>query len=161
MTFIGGYGPRYDGGVNEAYDSAKRTLEAAGYQVHVQHHPNVVKQQPLTTIEAVSMADYIVCYDSTVGFEALFADKQVLYLQPTNVEPYDNIALEKGLAARVQTNEQLLKALQPSSVQAKDDVYLVLGVERKSTAAITDYVIKKLQYVGRETHLKDNCGPCS
>lgn len=142
VTIIGGYGPRYDEGVNEAYKQATKELVAAEYQVHMQHHPNVVENQPLTTIEAVGMADYVVCYDSTVGFEALFAGKKVVYLQPENVEPYDNIAIEKGLAAKVKTNEDLLEALKMSSKEKKDP-YQVLGVKRESTEAIASYILKK------------------
>lgn len=144
VTFIGGYGERYNNGVNEAYDKATNALKDAGYQVHIQHHPNVVKEQPLTTIEAVGMADYVVCYDSTVGFEALFSGKKVIYLQPESVEPYDNIAIQKNLTDCVHTDEELLNALKSSSKQSQD-VYEVLGVEKNSTEKITAYILKKLQ----------------
>jgi hypothetical protein len=144
VTFIGGYGPRYEQGVNEAYDSATKMLKEAGYQVHIQYHPNIKKEQPLTTTEAVAIADCIVCYDSTVGFEALFAGKKVIYLQPKSVEPYDNIAIEKKLADCVQTNEELLEVIYSPSTYKEGDVYEVLGVPRNSTQAITQYVLKKL-----------------
>jgi hypothetical protein len=144
VTFIGGYGAQYDAGVNDAFESAMKCLKSCGYQVHMQYHPNIVKTQPLTTVEAVGMADCVVCYDSTVGFEALFAGKRVIYLQPEKVTPYDNIAIEKDLADRVQTNEQLLEALESPSTRTKD-VYKVLGVEKKSTEKITNYILKKLK----------------
>ena len=144
VTFIGGYGPRYDQGVFKAFDEASHELARAGFHVHVQHHPNAVKEQPLSTIEAVGVADWVVCYDSTVGFEALFANKNVVYLQPKTVEPYDNIAIEKKLAPRVHTSQELLEVLK-TPIDAKPDVYQVLGVERKSTQAITQYILKKLQ----------------
>jgi hypothetical protein len=143
VTFIGGYGALYSSGVDDAYASAKQKLSEAGYQVHMQYHPNVMKQQPLTTIEAVGMADFIVCYDSTVGFEALFVGKKVIYLQPENVPPYNNIAIQNQLAESVQSNEELLKALSSSPIQTQD-VYKVLGVERNSTKAITEYILQKL-----------------
>lgn len=146
ITFIGGYGPRYDNGVNQAYESAIKTLKTAGYQVHLQHHPNIVKKQLLTTIEAVGMADTIVCYDSTVGFESLFAGKKVIYFQPKSVEPYDNIAIQKKLTECVQTDEELLKTLESSSFQV-EDVYEALGVNKKSTEAITGYILKELHTV--------------
>ncbi len=143
VTFIGGYGFKYDNGVNQAYHSAETALTVAGYQVHRQHHPNIVKEQPLETFEAVGMADCIVCYDSTVGFEALFAGKKVIYLQPQDVEPYDNIAIQNQLADRVQTNKQLIDALQTAPKELKD-VYATLGVKRDSTQAIVGYFQKKL-----------------
>lgn len=146
VTFIGGYGPRYDEGINAAYASAMEVLKKAGYQVHIQHHPNIVKEQPLTTTEAVGMADYIICYDSTVGFEALFADKKVIYLQPEGVEPHDNIAIQKNLAERVKNNEELLRALESTSGQT-EDLYKTLGVEKKSTEAITGYILRKFNKV--------------
>ena len=141
VTFIGGYGARYDNFVNAAYASAKMVLENAGYQVHIQHHPNLKIEQPLTTPEAVGLADFIVCYDSTVGFEALFANKQVIYLQPEGMEVYDNIAIQKKLAQRVQTNDQLLAALEPTSI-TNTDIYETLGVERNSIDAIVQHILR-------------------
>lgn len=143
VTFIGGYGKHYDGGVNEAYASAKKALEEKNYHVHIQHHPNVMKEQPLTKVEAVGRADFVVCYDSTLGFESLFAGKKVIYLQPEGVEPYDNIALEKGLATRVKNNEELLNALKDTSHE-KIDPYEVLGVAKNSTEVITNYIKNKV-----------------
>jgi hypothetical protein len=165
VVFIGGYGSRYDDGINHAYDNAMKVLKEAGYQVYIQHHPNILKQQPLTTIEAVGIADFIVCYDSSVGFEALFADKKVIFLQPENVEPYDNIAIQKKLANSVQTNAQLLEILESPSTQTKD-VYAILGIEKKSTEAITSYILKKLKKISSiilmmflaSTYLEDRLG---
>lgn len=138
VTFIGGYGPRYVEGVNDAYAEAIKKLKEAGYKAHLQPHPNVEKPT-LDTKVAVGMADFVVCYDSTVGFESLFAGKNVIYLQPENVAPYDNIAIKKGLASRVKNPEELLEALKNQSSEKKDP-YEVLGVEKKSTEMITKYI---------------------
>lgn len=142
VTIIGGYGPLYAQGVNDAYQQATIRLEEAGYQVHIQHHPNLVKDQPLTTIEAVGMADYVICYDSIAGFESLFAKKKVIFLQPATVPLSDNDAIKEGLAPRVQTAEELVQILDKVSGPQKDP-YIVLGVREDSTAAITQYLLKK------------------
>lgn len=143
VTFIGGYGPRYDNGVNQAYAEAEKALKAEGYQVHIQHHPNVKKEQPLETFEAVGMADFIICYDSTVGFESLFANKTVIYLQPDSVQPYHNLAIDNKLAVKVHTTQELLEALKSTSIEKKD-VFKVLGVPENSTETITNYILKKV-----------------
>ena len=146
VTIIGGYGRLYDEGVNDAYQQATTSLEEVGYQVHIQHHPNIINKQPLTTIEAVGMADYVICYDSIAGFESLFANKKVIFLQPSSVPLSDNDAIKEGLAPRVRTAEELVQILDKVSGSQRDP-YEVLGVPRDSTAAITQYLLKKAKLI--------------
>lgn len=96
-VFVGGYGALYE----EAFSLLLRSLETVkDWTVLVQPHPKfagkfeseyLAKQPSLpvrvlknevSTIEAVAMADLVLCHQSTVGFQAMFLKKPVVYLIP-------------------------------------------------------------------------------
>jgi hypothetical protein len=60
----------------------------------------------------------------------------------------DNLGIQQGLAPCVKSKDEFLSALEPSPSSENHltkDIYEVLGIHRKSTEAITQYIFKKLK----------------
>jgi hypothetical protein len=113
ILWIGGYGPDYE----EAFRLLLSAAEEA--TVFIQPHPkyggeiesNILQEEVrsvfihfipngVSTVEAVAAADVVVCHQSTVGFQALFLGKPVIYVLPPN-QQFESLPLQEGLAYRM------------------------------------------------------------
>lgn len=118
LTFIGGYGKAFE----EAFDAfllmAERLQEydilischpktgGAYEQEKIGTHPHIHLLTEISTIEAVAIADAVICHQSTGGVQAAAAGKAVYHLIPPS-QTYSNPALEKGLAFYLTSPEDL------------------------------------------------------
>ncbi len=138
-AYIGGYGKEYEA----AFDLfTKMPIEGT---VIVQVHPQAkglhfeqerLPQEhflisSLSTIEAVAIADTIATYHSTVGFQALFMGKRVLFVVPEK-DPYTNLAIDKGFAPKVSTADQYRAAMQTPLCKNADFYYEAMGMPKNS-----------------------------
>ncbi len=94
-VFVGGYGPLYEEAFKLFLDF---TQHAENLTILIQPHPKFagafelaelandpkirVLKNEVSTIEAVAMADFVFCHQSTVGFQAQFIGKPVTYFIP-------------------------------------------------------------------------------
>lgn len=127
ITYIGGYGKDYEEGFLLFLKSlGDQTFSS--YQVLIAPHPKtdgtferetvkkntallpevVVLKGELNTKEAVSVADVVVCHQSTAGIQAASAGKLVIYLVP-QTQVFSNTAIEKGAVHYAQTPSNFKK----------------------------------------------------
>ena len=96
-VFVGGYGPLYEAAFKLFLDFASQVDDLT---IFIQPHPKFggtfelaklsnnekrpirVLKNEVSTIEAVAMADFVFCHQSTVGFQAQFIGKPVTYFIP-------------------------------------------------------------------------------
>ncbi|MCH9613545.1 MAG: hypothetical protein SP1CHLAM54_05500 [Chlamydiia bacterium] len=127
ITYIGGYGKEYE----EAFTLFLKSMGDrvfSSYHVIIAPHPKtdgsfekeMVKKQrsllpevtvlsgELTTKEATSLSDLVVCHKSTAGFQAASAGKSVIYLIPQTQE-FSNTAIEKDAAKCVHSPSSFKK----------------------------------------------------
>ncbi len=148
ITYIGGYGPEYE----KAAKLFVRCVKESGFsgQVIMQIHPKsdgafereICKGEaflflPLSTLEAVKLANSVVTYNSTVGFQALFAKKRVLFVIPEE-DPFTNLAIEKGFAPKISSPKTFLPALK--APQQNSDIASTMGVPENSAQLIFDEI---------------------
>jgi hypothetical protein len=111
IVFIGGYGHDYDEALRQFLSFAR---DLKGYTILMTYHPKMegkvekeeLKKHPLphvhliepswhiSTIEAIAIADHVICHQSTVGINAAVSGKDVIYLIPSN-QTYTNPLIGK------------------------------------------------------------------
>jgi hypothetical protein len=149
ITYIGSYGPEYE----EALRLFVRCIRESHFpgKVIIQLHPKSDGAfektvcsgapflfLPLSTIEAVAIADLVVCYNSTVAFQASFSGKKVLYVIPEK-DPYTNFSIENGSISKVHSPEGFAKEWKKKDLRsprsfevpenARDKILSVLSAE--------------------------------
>ena len=97
--------------------------------------PHIHLLTEISTMQAVAIADHVVCHQSTVGVQASAASKSVFYLVPPS-QTYTNPVIEKGLAPRLQSSEALLSALSEKQPPHSYDFYQVLQLPSNSAQLI-------------------------
>lgn len=128
LVYIGGYGTEYE----EGFDLFLKALEHKAFSVYriiVKVHPKVNGAFEKKRIEALKFylpqievmvegdtrevvreADVVVCYQSTVGFQAASGGKRVIYLMP-QTHVFSNPVIDKGIAKLTHTEEAFRKAI--------------------------------------------------
>lgn len=104
VVFLGGHGQGYDR-ANPLFEDCADKLREAGYQVIVQTHPQVAKPK-VPILEALSVADYIVGYNSSMVLDAALIGKNALYLIPES-RPYHPYGIDSNLVAQVSNCKEL------------------------------------------------------
>jgi hypothetical protein len=153
LVFIGGYGRDYDIALREFLQDAK-TLR--GYTILIAPHHKFdgkvereeLKKSPLPhvrllerswnidTVEAVALADHVICHQSSVGVQAAAAGKDVIYYIPSS-QTYSNLIIENG-GARVVSNLEGLQSCLQTKLASKKDPFETLKVPLNSAALIYD-----------------------
>ena len=149
ILWIGGYGAEYEEAFSLFLDSVKGV---DGWDVAIQPHPKFggeierkileargEKRSLLTgvgTIDAVAAADRVVCYRSTVGFQALFIHKPVIYANPRN-ESYD-----PPLAAVFATPDEFLEKVN-DRIRIESDPFASLGIPQHAVEAIWSNIFEE------------------
>jgi hypothetical protein len=143
ITYIGGYGADYE----KAFGLFMRCVEKEKAKILIQPHPKYKgafeEAQPLcphcliskniAADEAVSIADLVVSYNSTVGFQALSVGKKVLFVVPED-DPYTNLAIDLKLAQKVATPAQFRWAVATLNKKEKGAVTFAasMGIPEES-----------------------------
>jgi hypothetical protein len=136
IVFLGGTGSEYD----EAF---KQFLSFAGdlkrYTILIAPHPllegQVEKKEleklafshvhviekiwNISSMEAIAIADHVICHKSTTGINAGVAGRNVIYFIPAN-QTYTNLLIEKGGAPVASNVKELLKRLNTKKASSKD-----------------------------------------
>jgi hypothetical protein len=94
-------------------------------------------QKAQNTPKAVSKSHIILCYSSTVGFQALACKKHVIFVVPKD-DPYTNLAIDLKLAKKVATHEELKQEIIKPTPNLERDIYKVLGIPKNSCHLFLD-----------------------
>lgn len=156
VTYIGSYGPEYENAyplflnyletLETAYDFLFQS-ENEKANVLVQAHPKtdgsferalspehfLINQ--LSTLEAIAVADMVVCYNSTAGYQALLLGKDLFYFIPKG-DPLTNSAIEMGLAKKITSYDDFEQTINKSHVDAVE----VLGIPNDSVNKIFELI---------------------
>jgi hypothetical protein len=155
VVFIGGYGRDYDEALRQFLSFAR---DLKGYTILITYHPKMegkvekeeLKKHPLShvhliesswhvsTMEAIAIADHVICHQSTVGINAAVSGKDVIYLIPSN-QTYTNPLIERGGAKAVSTLPQLMASLTAKRTSNKDP-FNTLKVPQGSVDLIYDSI---------------------
>jgi hypothetical protein len=147
--FFGGYGEEFDQALSLFLEGASQNPDFVYFiQPHPKakgkaiSHPNVrLLDGELTTLEAVAVADVVLCHQSTVAFQALAAKKPVVHIIPEG-QKFDSLPLQKGLARRISRPDQLAEALQ--SAPRKNDLFECLGIPAHCTSECANAILEAL-----------------
>ena len=138
--FIGSYGPDYEEAFQLFLEGAALTPDVLFL---VQPHPKMrgeslsvapirVLNGEISTIEAVALADLVICHQSTVAYQALAANKPVLHVIPPS-QTFDSLALQKGLAHRVSEAALFPEAIHSAMKREVNGFYELFGIPKNST----------------------------
>ena len=149
LTFVGGYDKDYQDVFSMFVQAMKKipTFEAL-VSVHPRSKGTVErsildKEKPknihnislfLDTIEAVALSDIVICHHSTVGIQALFAGKKVIYLDlPSSL--FTNPAIDLWKCSKKVTNqEELISEIYAQDRTCLDvqTLYRISGIPQNS-----------------------------
>lgn len=160
ITFIGGYEDGFQEACKSFLEEIKRN---PSYFVLLSLHPKsdgkweealisemeldnvLILNKSQTTPEAVIASDLVVCHKSTVGIQALFAERPVLFYDPTVDQIPYNVAVNSwDLASMCVSQDNLIKSIE-SSLKRKlipDTLYRKTGIPRDSTMMITHLLMQ-------------------
>ncbi len=150
IVFVGGYGREYDEALRLFLDYAK---DLKGYTILLNPHPKLEgkveceelkksnlphihlleKNWNISTMEAIALADRVICHQSSVGVEAAAAGKDVIYLIPSH-QTYTNLLIEMGSGSKVSSFEELQESLQKKN--PKKDPFETLRIPQDSVNLI-------------------------
>ncbi len=139
--WIGGYGKEYE----EAYElflEGKESVEGVAFLM--QHHPKTGLKNDLKFHEALSIADLVICHQSTAAFQALAANKPVIHVIPPN-QTFDSLPLEKGLALKVSSAEELKERVNQALRSDVSGFFELMGIPENSTECCCSFLMETLQ----------------
>lgn len=159
IVFIGGYGHDYDEALRLFLSMASKLK---GYTILITYHPKMegkVEREELkkydlphvhllesswhvSTMEAIAIADHVICHQSTVGIQAAIAGKDVTYLLPPG-QTYTNLLIERGGAQVVSTLPELMSSL-TTTRSANKDPFMTLKVPQGSVDLIYNRIHQAL-----------------
>ncbi len=141
ITFIGTYGDRYERAFELFVRSLKTPTDAQSQiQVIFQMHPMATgefetkcckkllgedfpyiispkdPERGIPLLTAMSIADKVVTYNSSAGFQAMLGNKPIFYVVPQG-DLYTNSLIEQQLALKMTTLEQIRSALFTTSIK--------------------------------------------
>ncbi len=153
ITYIGSYGKKYE----EAFHFFLDILHESDFQgvVMVQPHPktdgsferrsiegwekdhiDLQIMNEVSTFALVSLSDLVVCYNSSVGIQALAAGKRVVYLLPPD-DNYTNAAIESNAAPVVCSLEDWK---QIDFQGSKINLFNLMGMPKDSVSRFVDEI---------------------
>lgn len=141
ILWIGGYGKEYEESY-ELFQKGIATIE--GVTVLVQHHPKTGLKNELKLNEALSIADLVVCHQSTASFQALAAQKPVLHVIPIG-QHFDSLPLQKGLAKKVSCVEDFAKAVDEAIMTDLSGFFELMGIPKNSTETCKDAILETIR----------------
>ena len=101
-------------------------------------HIRIVPKGTYSTAVLSTLADVLVCFKSTVGAQAAYMGKPVLYI----ARNYENFLINAGVAGIATTSENIMKALKAllSGSSDKKSFSEVLGIPKNASQKIADYL---------------------
>jgi hypothetical protein len=147
IIFLGGTGSEY----NEAFkDFLSYAEDLKGYTILIAAHPKlegqvekkelekhlfphihvIEKSWNISSMEAIAIADYVICHKSTTGINAAVAGREVIYFIPSN-QTYTNLLIERGGARVVSNLHELITALSAKQT-SNNDPFQILKVPQGS-----------------------------
>lgn len=159
LLYAGGYGEGYE----ESFRLFVRAARDLGnYQVLISLHPKVggdfeksvleteaaenmhIISKKTSTAEALAVSDILVCHRSTVGVQAVFAGKPVIYLD-FEKNKYSDLAIENRLAKQVFSKEEFQRAILSIRAGSKKNAYANYGVPEESAKLIADLIMEQVR----------------
>ena len=139
--WIGGYGKDYEE-ANELFQKGMARVE--GVAVIVQHHPKTGLKNDLKMNEALSIADLVICHQSTASFQALAANVPVLHVIPSG-QHFDSLPLQKGLAKKVCCVEDFPQAVKDALESDVSGFFELMGIPQNSTESLKEAILENLE----------------
>jgi hypothetical protein len=150
ITFIGTYGERYERAFELFVESIKG--QKVNSQVIFQIHPMASgefeakccqrvlgdqfsyvispkdKERGISLFDALAVADKVVTYNSSGGFQAMLGNKPVFYVVPDQ-DGYSNSLIEQGLASKASTKKEIEQLLTiPAKKSSADSLIYSMGI---------------------------------
>jgi hypothetical protein len=150
VTYMGGYGKEYEEGfelflyildkmqsdfsylivphpkTDGSYEK-KAINDRFGYSKRIQV---LTPNGDISTPEAIVISDIVLCHQSTVGIQALFANKKVIYVVPKN-QKFTNFAIDKNISKKIFDISSFVEAIYLSPPEPVD-IYTLIGMPRNS-----------------------------
>jgi CDP-glycerol glycerophosphotransferase (TagB/SpsB family) len=162
ILYAGGYGEDYEASFREfvksslelkdfiilvsPHPSSKGSFEKNTIEEFEAHHLRVVPGS-IATQEVAIIADVVVTHRSSVGVQALFLSKPVIYfdLRPSN---YSDLAIENHWATQVKSIEEFLPLVRSKQKERNynpdKDIYGALGIPKDSALLISKMIEAKV-----------------
>jgi hypothetical protein len=154
IVYVGGYGGNYAEAFELFLDSVEELREK---RILISLHPKVdgefegkllskkqcshieVLPKGVSTISAVLSSDLVVTHCSTVGVQAIFIEKPVLFFDVPGSK-FSNVAIENGWAQQVFSKEEFLKVLAAGFDDSSVDLS---GIPEKASSLIFNSIQAK------------------
>jgi hypothetical protein len=150
IVFLGGTGSEYVETFKQFLSYAK---ELKGYTILIAAHPKfeglvektelekqsfpnvhlIEKTWNISSMEAIAIADHVICHKSTTGINAAVAGKPVIYFIPAQ-QSYTNPLIERGGASIASNFNELLSCLKTK--RSAEDPFKILKVPEESVDLI-------------------------
>ena len=150
IVFIGGTGSEYDEVFKEFLTIA---ADLKGYTILIAAHPKfegyvekkelekhslsnvhvIEKAWNISSMEAIAIADHVICHKSTTGINAAVAGKSVVYFIPPT-QTYTNLLIERGGAPVASNLNELLAGLK--NKRSTENPFQILNVPEGSVDLI-------------------------
>lgn len=157
-VFIGGYGADFEESFQlfldavAAYDNPDACFLIQAHpktggvyekaQVAKRNDPRIrVLQGELTTQEAASISQAVLCHISTVSFQALAAQKAVIHFIPSQ-QSFDSLALQKGIALKVTTPAEFSAKIEEAFSERTIDFYTELEIPENSVELCVEALLE-------------------
>ncbi len=151
--FIGGYGTDFE----EALSLFLKGIAGIDdVQFLIQPHPKTkgaafsspnpncrMLNGELSTIEAVALADLVLCHQSTVAFQALAIGKPVLHVIPPH-QKFDSLPLQQGLAKKVSRTEDFKDAVRLAMQTPVSGFFDLMEIPENSVDLIVSALLENL-----------------
>jgi len=138
--WIGGYGKDYE----EAFQLFKEGMATVqNMAVLIQHHPKTGLRNDLKLSEALSIADLVICHQSTAAFQALAAGTPVLHVIPPG-QSFDSLPLQKGLAKKVSSVEDFARGVQEAMDTEVSGFFELMGIPENGTESCKSAILEGL-----------------
>ncbi|HNA62856.1 MAG TPA: hypothetical protein PKW79_07250 [Rhabdochlamydiaceae bacterium] len=151
IVFVGGYGDEYNQALSQFLDAAENfPTYTILLSVHPKFEGKVEKKElakrslphvhivdQISSMEAIALADTVVCHQSSVGVQAAFADKSVIYWIPED-QTYTNPLIEQKITPKASNSEDLKIALSSSKPEA--NLFTLLKVPMNSVFLLYTYI---------------------
>ncbi len=152
-VWIGGYGTDYEEAFR-VFLAGMSQMEDLLFliQPHPKTNPNEclalgkncrILKGELTTLEAVALADLVVCHQSTVAFQALALGKPVLHLIPAG-QHFTSQPLENGLAKKVALPEEFPAACRTAMEAPVQGFFELMQIPEDSVDRIVSILFDEL-----------------
>ena len=159
VSFMGGYDPEYKDVLTVFVQGMTAFPD---YQTVLRPHPKtdgsleqrvideqkcghcVVSQTDMTTTEAVAISDVVVCHHSTVGIQAIFLGKKVIYVEVPGATFTNPDLSAWHFSKQVTTPQDFVAVLKERQgrVRPKEELFTIAGIPTNATENIYQLLTK-------------------